>query len=129
MANENEEEIPNVNHPLIRFFSQDPVDADITSFSIGDVWNYMFRERLIGQINQRTRTGVFLRYDKPFYNDGFTSQHLIRPEHIKKAVEDSILETSAITYLEEGELANHAFKAAAEEMTLMVDERLMGKVE
>ena len=126
MANE-EEEIPNVNNPLMRFFSQDPVDADITSFSIGDVWNYMYREILIGQINQRNRTGVFLRFDKPLYNDGFTSQHLMTPAHIAKAVEDSILEPSSITYLEHGELVAHAFKAVAEELTMNVDERLMGK--
>lgn len=121
-----DDEIPHVNHPLMRWFSQDPVDSDITSFSVGEVWLYMYREVLVGYINQRERKGWFMRFDKSLYHDGFTSQHLLTPAHIKIAVDDSMLEATDVKYLEHAEMVEAAFRAVADEISSHIQEALLG---
>lgn len=127
MATTENEEIPHINHPLMRWFSQDPVDTDITAFSSGDVWLYMYRETLIGFINQRDQKGWFMRWDKPLYYDGFTSQHLLTRDHIKTAVDDTMIDNGSISYLEHAEMVEAAFRAVSEEISSHIEERLLGK--
>jgi len=122
-----EKEIPNVNNPLMRFFSQDPVNADLTSFSIGDVWLYMYRETMVGFIHMESREGWFMDWKEPLFNDGFSSQHLLTKDHVKACVEDTMIDHDKIHYLEHGELVAHAFKAVCDECVARVDEAMFGK--
>ena len=109
-----ENTIPNAGNPMIRYFSQDPVDADISAFSVRVLWLYFYREILIGYVNHFEREGWFMRFDGPLYEDGFTSQHLLTQAHINKAIDDAVLEKDKIHIVEHGEMCAGAFRAVSE---------------
>jgi hypothetical protein len=74
-----------------RFFKQDIVTVYVTSFSLGNVWVYFFREIPIGIRDIETDDGYFLDITKnAFPPDQYASQHLLTQEIINDALEEGV---------------------------------------
>lgn len=107
-----------------KFFKQDLVTKKVTSFSIGPVWLYFYRETLIGYRNMDEDNEVsFLDASTPMPDDHYTSQHLVTTAIVKEAYDEAQAEQPPplVSY---DELCNRALKAVLKSCSIMVDKQL-----
>ena len=71
------------------FFAQDFVNGEVSSFAIGQLWLYFYRETLIGVYYMESDDEAYiLDATTPLSEDGFSSRHLITAEIIGYAAND-----------------------------------------
>lgn len=111
-----------------RYFKQDLVTKQVTSFSLGNTWFYFFRETCIGFRDLETEEAAFLDVkNHPLENDNYTSQHMITEQIVKQAIDEGNSQTEP-QLLGRVELANTMYKAAFQVLQRFFDKSLIGKV-
>lgn len=109
-----------------RFIKQDLVTKRVTSFSLGNVWFYCFRETCIGFRDLETEEAVFLDVTKEqLSNDNYTSRHLITTQIVKEAIDEGNTNKTPVL-LQLVEFNNAAFKAGFNSFQRHFDKALLG---
>ncbi len=110
-----------------KYFKQDLVSKKITSFSLGPIWLYFYRETLIGYRNMADEEeAYFLDASTPLPDDHYTSQHLITPALVKEAYDEaqSSKPPHLVSY---SDLCGRTIQAGANSFNTLINKRLMGE--
>lgn len=111
--------------------AQDPITEEVTSFSVGEVWMYFYKETLIGVREMHKNVSTFVTLDTK------TKSAYPRPPTLEYLSEDDILEAihevqttnETIRYTHVDDIFAVATDAIAREIKRMVTAAITGKDE
>jgi len=111
------------------YLFRDYVTEDISSYGIGSVWTYHFKETLIGVRDIETREAWFV--DLNTVNDD--KQHYVptieqlKPEHLNDAVNEVKRDGEVLRYIPMSDIMNKAKELVLIELGREMDAKLTGK--
>lgn len=114
------------NNNIENFFMQDEVAKDITSFSLGEVWLYFYKEALIGVRDLEANTAFFLKAENPPpEEDGYTHRHEITDAIVKGAIEEAYSADVTIQWLNITDLSSMAFGMVSDSLGRNIDAMIL----
>lgn len=112
-------------HKTFNWFFQDKVTDEVTSFSVGEVWLYFYKECLIGVNDMTNNRRYMLKVEAKPTRDGVTSYHEVTEQIVKDAIDD-LSADRGVEFLPRDELHEEAFKMALETFSRSIDRELVG---
>lgn len=111
------------------YLFRDYVTEDVSSYGIGSVWVYHFKETLIGVRDIETRQAWFVELSTTKENtqDYVPTLEQLKEEHISEAINEIRRDGETLKYIPMNEIMGKAKELVMHELSREMDAKLTGK--